>query len=123
MTFNARRTPSLLQHSKELRKNMTPEERLLWFNCLREFPIRIRRQEILCGYIADFYCSKARLIIELDGEQHARPEDRIKDEIRTKKIESQGYKVIRIPNREVWQNLAGVKDYIYQEIMKRVEEN
>ncbi len=120
MPFDSRRTELLLQHAKELRRNMTAEERRLWFGCLRDFPIRIRRQEILCGYIADFYCSQAKLVIELDGEQHTRPEDRRKDDIRTRKMESRGYKVIRIPNREVWRNLAGVKAYIYREIKQRV---
>ena len=82
--------------------------------------MRFRRQEIILDYIADFYCSKAKLIIELDGEQHADPEERKKDALRTQRIEQLGYKVIRIPNREIWKNFKGVKEYIYREMKKRM---
>lgn len=120
MPFDSQRTPALLSRAKRLRKKMTREECRLWFGCLKDFPIPIRRQEILGGFIVDFYCSRARLVIELDGEQHARLQGKRYDARRTQKIEAMGYKVIRIPNREVWRNFAGVQQYIYQEIMKRV---
>lgn len=120
MPFYSKRTPQLRQFRKELRKHMTDEERKLWFECLKEYPVRFRRQEIILDYIADFYCSKAKLIIELDGEQHADPEERKKDALRTQRIEQLGYKVIRIPNREIWKNFKGVKEYIYQEMKKRM---
>ena len=120
MPFNSKRTSQLLQFRKELRKQMIKEERKLWFECLKDYPVRFRRQEIILEYIADFYCSKAKLIIELDGEQHADPVEKERDALRTLRIEQLGYKVIRIPNREIWKNFQGVKDFIYRELEKRL---
>ena len=120
MPFYSHRTPQRLQFRKELRKQMTKEERKLWFECLRDYPVRFRRQEIILDYIADFYCSRAKLIVELDGEQHADPVEKERDALRTRRIEQLGYKVIRIPNREIWRNFQGVKEYIYRELQKRL---
>jgi len=121
MPFYSHRTPQRLQFRKELRKQMTKEERKLWFECLRDYPVRFRRQEIILDYIADFYCSRAKLIVELDGEQHADPVEKEQDALRTRRIEQLGYKVIRIPNREIWRNFQGVKEYIYREMKKRLK--
>ena len=121
MPFYSHRTPQRLQFRKELRKQMTKEERKLWFECLRDYPVRFRRQEIILDYIADFYCSRAKLIVELDGEQHADPVEKERDALRTRRIEQLGYKVIRIPNREIWKNFQGVKEYIYREMKKRLK--
>ncbi len=121
MPFYSHRTPQRLQFRKELRKQMTKEERKLWFECLRDYPVRFRRQEIILDYIADFYCSRAKLIVELDGEQHADPVEKERDALRTRRIEQLGYKVIRIPNREIWRNFQGVKEYIYREMKKRLK--
>ena len=120
MPFYSHRTPQRLQFRKELRKQMTKEERKLWFECLKDYPVRFRRQEIILDYIADFYCSRAKLIVELDGEQHADPVEKERDALRTRRIEQLGYKVIRIPNREIWKNFQGVKEYIYREMQKRL---
>ena len=121
MPFYSHRTPQRLQFRKELRKQMTKEERKLWFECLRDYPVRFRRQEIILDYIADFYCSRAKLIVELDGEQHADPVEKERDTLRTRRIQQLGYKVIRIPNREIWRNFQGVKEYIYREMQKRMK--
>ena len=121
MPFYSHRTPQRLQFRKELQKQMTKEERKLWFECLRDYPVRFRRQEIILDYIADFYCSRAKLIVELDGEQHADPVEKERDALRTRRIQQLGYKVIRIPNREIWRNFQGVKEYIYREMKKRLE--
>ncbi|WP_317303138.1 endonuclease domain-containing protein [Acidaminococcus timonensis] len=121
MPFYSHRTPQRLQFRKELRKQMTKEERKLWFECLRDYPVRFRRQEIILDYIADFYCSRAKLIVELDGEQHADPVEKERDALRTRRIQQLGYKVIRIPNREIWRNFQGVKEYIYREMQKRMK--
>ena len=121
MPFYSHHTPQRLQFRKELRKQMTKEERKLWFECLRDYPVRFRSQEIILDYIADFYCSRAKLIVELDGEQHADPVEKERDALRTRRIEQLGYKVIRIPNREIWRNFQGVKEYIYREMKKRLK--
>ena len=91
---------------------MTKEERRLWYDFLRSYPIRYLRQKVIDSYIVDFYCHEARLIIELDGSQHYEPKELLKDKIRTEKIESRNLTVIRIPNNEVNKNFNGVCEYI-----------
>ena len=95
-----------------LRKNMTKEERHLWYDFLRKYPVRFLRQKVIDNYIADFYCNEARLVIELDGSQHYENKGLIKDKIRTEKIESRNLVVVRIPNNVVNENFAGVCEYI-----------
>ena len=95
-----------------LRKNMTKEERRLWYEFLRSYPVRFLRQKVIDNYIVDFYCHEARLIIELDGSQHYEENGLLKDKIRTEKIESRNLTVIRIPNNEVNLNFRGVCEYI-----------
>ena len=60
----------LIPRAKELRKDMTREERHLWYDFLRDYPVRFTRQKVIGHYIADFYCSKAKLVIEIDGTSH-----------------------------------------------------
>ena len=91
---------------------MTPEERHLWYDFLREYPIRFNRQKIIRKYIVDFYSAKAKLIIELDGSQHYEDNATKRDVERTEFLEQYGYKVIRIPNNEIRQNFKGVCEYI-----------
>ncbi len=95
-----------------MRKSMTKEERHLWYDFLRSYPIRFLRQKVIDRYIVDFYCHDARLIIELDGSQHYEEKGLLKDKIRTEKIESRNLTVIRIPNNEVNKNFRGVCEYI-----------
>ncbi|WP_279126089.1 endonuclease domain-containing protein [Acidaminococcus fermentans] len=113
-------SPHLWQFAKSMRKNMTREERHLWFDFLRRYPLRIRRQVILGNYIVDFCCEKAQLIIEIDGSQHYTPEEKEKDRKRTNDLKDLGYKVIRISNRDVMTNFDGITQYIHQEIQKRL---
>ena len=91
---------------------MTKEERHLWYDFLRTYPVRFLRQKVIDNYIVDFYCHEARLIIELDGSQHYEEKGLIKDKIRTQKIEKRDLTVIRIPNNEVKYNFNGVCEYI-----------
>ena len=102
----------LTENAKLLRKNMTKEERHLWYDFLRLYPIRFLRQKVIDNYIVDFYCHEARLIIELDGSQHYEEKGLLKDKIRTAKIENRNLTVIRIPNNEVNENFKGVCEYI-----------
>ena len=95
-----------------LRKNMTKEERHLWYDFLRTYPIKFLRQKPLGKFIADFYCAKAKIIIELDGSQHYEEINIEKDTQRTTYLEQYGIKVIRIPNNEVNRNFKGVCEYI-----------
>ncbi len=98
--------------AKILRKNMTPWERKLWYVFLRNYPIRFQRQKALGNYIADFYCAKAGLVIELDGSGHYMPGQIIKDTLRTKDLESMNLTVVRICNLEIDRNFRGVCEYI-----------
>ncbi len=91
---------------------MTKEEKRLWYDFLKDYPIRFLRQKVIDTYIADFYCHKARLIIELDGSQHYEENAVVKDKIRTQRIEKRDLTVIRIPNIEVNKNFDGVCLYI-----------
>ena len=98
--------------AKELRKNMTPWERKLWYEFLRAYPIRFQRQKAIGNYIADFYCAKASLIIELDGGGHYEPAKMQMDNERTEALKSMGLKVLRVSNLDVDQNFAGVCEMI-----------
>ena len=98
--------------ARALRKNMTREERHLWYDFLRNYPVRFSRQKVLGKYIADFYCAKAKLVVELDGSQHYEDGGRQKDAVRTAFLEEYGLSVVRIPNNEVNQNFFGVCEYI-----------
>ena len=102
----------LVPLAKQLRKEMTKEERHLWYDFLRSYPVRFSRQKVLGKYIADFYSAKAKLIIELDGSQHYENKAKEKDDERTVFLESYGLQVIRIPNNEVSRNFRGVCEYI-----------
>lgn len=117
--YNSDLTP----HARKLRKNMTDEERILWQTYLRRHDQRFYRQRVIGNYIADFYCSAARLVIELDGSQHYEAEAAAKDRIRTKALEDRGLLVVRIPNNEIRNNLKGVCDYIDYIIAERTPQS
>ena len=96
----------------QLRKEMTKEERHLWYDFLRTYPVRFSRQKVLGKYIADFYSAEANLVIELDGSQHHEGSNAEKDIERTAFLEGYGLTVVRIPNNEVNRNFRGVCEYI-----------
>lgn len=87
--------------AQNLRKNQTKEENLLWYRFLSKYPLRFRRQYPIGGYIVDFYCHKARLVIELDGSQHYDPTGQMRDTERSSYLESQGLCVLRYSNLDV----------------------
>ena len=109
---------SIVANAKALRKNMTKEERHLWYDFLRDYPIKFLRQKILGNYIVDFYCSSAKLVIELDGSQHYEETEKHKDEERTNFLKNYDITVIRIPNNEVNHNFEGVCTFIDTEVQK-----
>ena len=102
----------LVPFAKELRKNMTKEERHLWYDFLRNYPIKFTRQKVFGKYILDFYCAHAKLAVEVDGSQHYTEETKVKDDERTNYIKEYGVTVIRIPNNYINYNFEGVCDYI-----------
>ena len=111
--MNYKHNTKLTSNAKTLRKNMTKEERHLWYDFLKDYPVRFLRQKVIDNYIVDFYCSKAKLVIELDGcSQHYEKEMLLKDKIRTEKIEKYNLTVIRIPNCEINIHFTEVCEYI-----------
>ena len=98
--------------AKELRKEMTKEERRLWYDFLRNYSVRFSRQKVLGKYIVDFYSEEAKLVIELAGSQHYEDDKIVKDAERTAFLESYGLTVLRIPNNEVNRNFQEVCQYI-----------
>ena len=113
--------PDLTSNARALRKNMTKEERHLWYDFLKYYPIRFLRQKVIDRYIVDFYCHDARLVVELDGSQHYDPKEQERDRIRTMELQKRGLLVVRIPNNEVNQNFRGVCEYIDRYVRQRTK--
>ena len=114
-----RRNHELVSNARNLRREMTKEERHLWYDYLRYHPVKFRRQAVFGKFIADFYCAKAKLVIELDGSQHYEPENRHADQLRTEYLEKFGVMVLRIANSEISGNFRGVCEYIDHLIQER----
>ncbi|WP_297968235.1 endonuclease domain-containing protein [uncultured Anaerovibrio sp.] len=110
----------LIPIAKSLRENMTKQERHLWYDFLRQYSVRFQRQKVIDDYIVDFYCHKARLVIELDGSQHFLEEGNIKDRIRTDKLEKYGLEVLRFANNDIHDNFSGVCMAIDEKVRERV---
>ena len=98
----------LTSNAKTLRKNMTKEERRLWYDFLKNLPITINRQKVIGKYIVDFYCSEFKTIIELDGSQHYEDKGQQNDKLRDEYFKSLGIKVLRYSNYDVNKNFYGV---------------
>lgn len=95
-----------------LRRNMTKQERKLWYLFLNKYPVKFQRQKPIGNYITDFYCAKAKLIIELDGSGHYTPFQMLKDRIRTERLEKMDLTVVRICNLDIDNNFYNVCEYI-----------
>ena len=103
----------LIGNARKLRKDMTKEERHLWYDCLKLLPFTVHRQKVFGHYIVDFYIAEAKLIVEVDGSQHYEPQEIERDRIRTAYLENLGLRVVRIPNNAIHDNFRGVCDHIY----------
>lgn len=110
------RTERAKINAKVLRKNMTRQEKHLWYDCLKLLPVQFYRQYAIENYILDFYCPKARLAIELDGSQHFEPKALEYDKQRTTVIERYGITVIRYTNRDIDTRFRFVCDDIYNHL-------
>ncbi len=111
--MNEKNNPKLTRISKVLRKNMTKEEKRLWYDFLKNIPQTVNRQKVIGDYVVDFYCASAKLIIELDGSQHATDSGIKKDAERDAFFNSLGLTVMRIPNFEIHENFNGVCEGIW----------
>ena len=112
----------IIPFAKELRKNMTRQEKHLWYDFLADYPVRFQRQKTIDNFIADFYCHKARLVIELDGSQHYTPEGKSYDEARTEILERYGLQVLRFSNRDIDEKFEGVCCLIDKTIKERIND-
>ena len=101
-------TRRLIPKAREMRREMTPAERKLWFCFLRTYPIKFRRQVPLQGYILDFYAPSLKLCIELDGRSHDGEEAQAYDAERTRQLSGAGITVIRFSNTEVMREFGAV---------------
>ena len=117
--MRSKHNKQLVPLAKSLRKEMTKEERRLWYEFLREYPVRFMRQKVLGKYIADFYCASAKLVVELDGSQHYYEENAEKEAERTVFLEAYGLHVERIPNNAVDENFRGVCEHIDNLVKER----
>ncbi len=107
-------SPNIFANAKSLRENMTETEKLLW-QYLRNKQIeglRFKSQHPIGRYIADFYCHKAKLVIEVDGGYHNKSEQKEYDENRNSIMESYGIKVIRFTNDEIINKINWVIEFI-----------
>ena len=98
--------------AKNLRKNATRQENHLWYDFLSRYEIRFQRQKAIDHFIADFYCHRAKLVIEIDGSQHHTDVGQKKDFFRTEILEGYNLKVIRFTNYQIDTNFQGVCSYI-----------
>ena len=98
----------LIPRAKELRRNATRHEKRLWYDYLSTHPVRFQRQKAIGYYIVDFYCHKAKLVVELDGSQHYTDDGMAYDKERTAVLNSFGLHIIRFSNLDVDRNFDGV---------------
>ena len=113
---------NLNSSAKELRKNMTPEEKHLWYDFLKKYPIQFNRQKVIGEYIVDFYCKRANVVIEIDGAQHFEHENAEYDKKRTEYLNSVGIEVIRFLNKDINYNFENTCKYIDKIIKNRIGE-
>ena len=112
----------LLPRARALRRDMTPQERKLWYCFLRTYPVKVYKQRIIGEYIADFYCAAAKLVVEIDGSQHYEPNDRKYDETRDRFMTDLGLQVLRFSNHEINTAFDPVCEAIDRAIQQRLPE-
>ena len=119
--MNLYRNSNLTANAKSLRKNMTKEERRLWYDFLKTLPITVHRQKVIGQYIVDFYIAEAQLVIELDGSQPYENEGAEKDVVRDRFLQSLGLTVLRYANSDVNRRFRGVCQDIWNHLTSVIE--
>ena len=107
---------NLTSNAQNLRKNMTPEERHLWYDFLKKLPITVKRQYVVGSFILDFFIPSANVAIELDGSQHFEPVARESDRLRDEYLNNLGIKVLRYTNLEIKKQFDAVAGNILYNI-------
>lgn len=103
----------------EMRRNMTPQEKKLWYGFLCEYSPSFRCQKVIGNYIVDFYCRKVRLCVEVDGGHHNEAVQKRHDETRGVFLDLCEIKQLRFTNREVDDEFEGVCEVIHQTVLER----
>ena len=111
---------SQLETARHLRREMTPQERKLWYLFLRKYPVKIYKQRIISRFIVDFYCASAKLVIEVDGSQHYEAQGVAYDTERSAVMTAHGLEVLRFSNRDVDKNFQSVCEQIDLTIQRRL---
>ena len=106
--LNQTNNPKLRKNAQKLRREMTKEERRLWYDCLKQLSVTSNRQKVIPRYIVDFYCASAKLVIELDGSQHYEDEGAASDRERDRVLNQLGISVVRYSNDDINRNFDGV---------------
>ena len=106
--MNQTNNPKLKRNAQKLRREMTKEERRLWYDFLKQLPVTVNRQKVIDHYIVDFYCASAKLAIELDGSQHYEDEGAADDRERDLALNRLGITVVRYSNNDINQKFEGV---------------
>ena len=114
--MNEKHNSKLTKHSQQLRKEMTAEEKKLWYQFFKKLPFTVHRQKVIGNFIADFYCAKAALVIELDGTQHFETDGQKADAERDAYFRSLGIIVLRYSNRQINQEFSRVCEDILQHL-------
>ena len=114
-------TKALIPRARKMRFEMTKAEARLWFEVLKDFEPRVRRQRPIGGFIADFYCAACKVVIEVDGDSHFTQGGLEYDAQRTAFLEGLGLKVLRFSNADVLDNLRGVMARIAEVLQSKVQ--
>ena len=101
-----------IEVARTLRTNATPQEKHLWYDFLSKYEVKFQRQKAIDNFIADFYCHKAKLVIEIDGSQHYTEKGKQRDEFRTEILEGYDLKIIRFTNYQIDKHFQAVCTYI-----------
>ena len=112
---------SQLENARRLRREMTPYERKLWYLFLRKYPVKIYKQRIIGRFIVDFYCSSAKLVIEVDGSRHYEPQGMAYDAERSAFLSALRLEVLRFSNRDIDRDFRGVCEQIDTTIQNRLQ--
>jgi very-short-patch-repair endonuclease len=120
--MQAKRNESLNELARELRKNMTREEKHLWYDFLKKLPLTVKRQTIIGSYIIDFYIDSKQIAIEVDGRQHRLPEQIEADARRDSELNFLGIKVIRYSNKDINENFKTVCEDVLKHLALKAED-
>ena len=109
-----------VKKAQALRRNATPQEKRLWYDFLAKYYVRFQRQKAIDNFIVDFYCHKAKLVVEIDGSQHYSDQGEQNDKLRTEILEGYDLKVIRFSNLDILDNFQGVCERIDEIVKERL---